>query len=426
MHQPRTIPPVIKAPADAAITRLAQGFLRLASSAASVILGCSLSIVLGLNPLPVPSPIIALAGHNVAVSIAAGALVVALVIGSLLVSRTLERGSETYRNLGVKALHFLGATLISTLGSATLCLLIGFSTLPSQIPALALLKQNPPLGIGIIGLILVLVTLVPLLVLQPDPSEREPGSKPSRLLISTAISAISTALLVAMITLVLVRPSWCPPTLCLIVVNPNAAYDTNLEAYFTATQSTAFVLSGDPTRYTSNTLPDPTKAGTISVVQLDAPQTAPYRAVVEIHSLQHDTPYNLLIEQVAIVVDKATALPAPLNVWVQGPTLIYNKQLYEVRYTGAPAGVVLPAAYLTVPGEQVQLPPGGGDELDVQVASSVPISLEFKVQITYRVANESGLHTLIVPHEFAVVFATAASMNAYQLVNGHLVPTTKE
>jgi hypothetical protein len=408
--------------ADPRVVRLAVGFLQLVSSAASVILGSGVSVVLGLNPLPFTSPIVALAERSVTVSVVAAALVVALIIGSLVISRRLEGGSGARRNPGVRALRFLGSTLLSTLGSAALCLLLGFNALPSQIPALALLRNNPPLGIGLIGLILAFIIFAPLYGLEPDPSDREPRWRVSRLLVSTVVSAASTTLLVAMVALVLVRPSWCPPTLCLVVVNPTAAYDTNIEAYFTATQSGAFVLTGDPAGYTAGSLPDPTKPETITAVQIGDVQSVPYRAVVEIHSLQRNTPYGIVIEQVAIVVDKAAPVPVPLNVWDRGPDLIYNKELYRVTYAAAPAGARLPAAYQTVPGEPVQLPPGGGDELDVEVASTYPVDLRFRVQITYRVANESNSHTLTVPHQFEVVFATAAQWNAYQLVDGHLTP----
>jgi hypothetical protein len=199
-----------------------------------------------------------------------------------------------------------------------------------------------------------------------------------------------------------------------------------MQAYPTATQSSAFVLPGDPARYTIGTLPDPADPHTISAVRLGASPPVPYRAVVQIQSLQRDTPYGILIEQVAIVVVRAEAPPAPLNVWERGPDLIYNKQLFQVTYAGEHPGAVLPAAYLTVPGQQVQLPPGGGDELDIEVASTVPVDLRFRVQITYRVANESGTHTLdavpLAPQAFDVVFAPAADWNGYQLVDGQLAP----
>jgi hypothetical protein len=74
----------------------------------------------------------------------------------------------------------------------------------------------------------------------------------------------------------------------------------------------------------------------------------------------------------------------------------------------------------------VQLAPGEGDSLDIELTSRVPMDLQFAVQVTYRVITDSQVHTLTLPQVFEVVFLSpSASWRLYQLQNGHFVPQTK-
>lgn len=415
---------------DLRAARLARSFLQLLSSAASVLLGSGISVLLGFNALPTSSPVLAFAQRYRVASIVAVVLLAVLTVGSLIVSRQVAWDTRVGMKLGTHIARFLGSTAISTVGSTAFCILIGFNSFPSSVPFLPFIRAHPPLALGIVGVVLALIIFSPLLSLLDEPAPNNPGSgwRGSWLGFSTAISAVSTTLLVALLATVLIRPSWCPSAICpapirVIRYHPYGMHDANMEAYFLASQTFAYVLSGNPGQDTPPTVGASALPSMFtSAIRIDDPNFIPYRAVVGVHSEQSGTPYGILIDQVAIVVLSTNSAPTPLNVWEQLP-LNYHTEPYLVEYHGEPAGAHLPVTFQPLPASHVQLEPGGSDELDIQVTSRVTGEMRFQVQVTYRVTNEDHDHTLTVPVIFDVVFATGANWHVYQLgPNGHLVP----
>jgi hypothetical protein len=243
--------------------------------------------------------------------------------------------------------------------------------------------------------------------------------------------SLTAALLLVLLVLVptavtLIRPPWCPTLLCpppTPVTNPQGVHDANLDLSFVAIQSTAYVIPGSPAQYSLNNLPKSISAMRTDGLAIDANTPfSPYLVALGVHSLQKG--YSIVIEQVALIVRKALSPSYPLNVWVVGPSRNYTDNLYQVIYRGQEQGATLAAAYF-LPGSNVQLTPGEGDSLDIRVASPVPISLHFALQVTYRVINESQTHTLTLPQVFEVAFFSASSnWHLYRFQRGHFIETS--
>src|SRR5262249_37791327 len=86
----------------------------------------------------------------------------------------------------------------------------------------------------------------------------------------------------SLLQMIATRPTWCPSFICLLrepVTNPNGFHDSNLEVSLLTTQSTAFVISGDPALYSENNLPE-----SIGAVRIDE-NASPflYRVVLGVH-----------------------------------------------------------------------------------------------------------------------------------------------
>lgn len=252
--------------------------------------------------------------------------------------------------------------------------------------------------------------------------------------VRAVVSVTMAALLVLMVSIpaavALIRPPWCPTILCppaKAVTNPNGVHDANLDVYLIAIQSAAYVIPGSPGQYTLNHLP-----GSIGALRTDGKaldgsagsvQSTPYRVALGVHSLQGS--HGIVIEQTALLVRQALPLTHPFDVWVTGESRNYNNNIYQVIYRGQEAQATLPANYM-LPDSHVQLAPGEGDSLDIELTSRVPMDLQFAVQVTYRVITDSQVHTLVLPQVFEVVFLSpSASWRLYQLQNGHFVPQAK-
>lgn len=306
-------------------------------------------------------------------------------------------------------------------------ILVGLNTPVNNAPLFTWVHQHPN-GSLVSGGVLVAATLAALLIARgPLPSGNGHGPLLKRswlvahLLIPMAISTVSTVLFVSLLVVVLVRPPWCPAAICppaLVITNPHGIHDDNMELYFSALQSATYVVPGNPATYT---LQNPPKD--IGALRLDRPESnaSPYRLVLGIHSLQRGE-FGIIIEAVTLVVRDVPPTAYPLNVWDAGAPLDYHSNVFAVTYTNQPAGVVLPATYLTLPGGFVRLSPGEADEIDLQVTSKVPADLRFQVQVTYRVTNESQSHTLTLPHVFEVVFSLRSNWHVYAFQNGRLAP----
>jgi hypothetical protein len=313
-------------------------------------------------------------------------------------------------------------------------MLLGFKELPQKIPLLDIAKQHP-VGSPIIGGTLVFVFFVGLIIsFLPEPNKNNNTPQRSRdwhnrwPMIATALSTTSFLLSSTLLVIVLVRPAWCPRVLCLPpqlipITSQQGIHDSNLDVYFTAIQTPSYVLSRDPTSYTLKDVPRSDRSESIGTRRIDDKIRSPYRVVMTAHSLQQGR-FGMFIEQVALEVRQVRPIPHPLNVWVQGPPLDYHSNLYQVVYKGQTTDAVLPATYVLFPSLHVQLAPGESDTLDLQVDSKVAGDLLFQVHITYRVFNESELHTLTLPNTFEVIFSDASNWHPYQLQTGHFVTSS--
>lgn len=310
-------------------------------------------------------------------------------------------------------------------------MLLGFKEIPQKIPLLDIAKQHP-VGTPIIGGVLAFVCLAGLIIsFMPEPNNNSGTPKHSRdwrnrwWMIATAMSATSFLLSSTLLAVALVRPAWCPSALCLPpqlipITYPQGIHDSNLEVYFTAIQTSSYVLSRNPTSYTLKDLPRSDQPESIGAQRIDEKTFSPYRVVLGVHSLQQGR-YGLIIEKIALLVKQVPLTPYPLNVWINSPGLDYHSNPYQVMYKGQAVGTMLDAVYTPIPYAHVQLAPGEADELDVQVVSGTIADLQFQVQITYRVSDESQLHTLTLPNVFEVVFSEVSNWHPYHLQDGHLV-----
>jgi len=147
---------------------------------------------------------------------------------------------------------------------------------------------------------------------------------------------------------------------------------------------------------------------------------SPYLVVLGIHSLQQGN-HGILIEWVTLTVQRALPLSYPLNVWVMGLSRNYSDHVYQVTYSEQEQGAILTATSVP-PDSYVQLDPGEANNLDIQVVSPVPIDLQFTLQVTYHLVNETQMHKLKLRQVFEIVFFSPASnWHLYRLQGGHFV-----
>lgn len=278
------------------------------------------------------------------------------------------------------------------------------------------------------GSIVVLISLLALFLSRGSaPQDEEPTANEETrryhrvVWYAAGISTSSLLLSFMLVSMVILRPAWCPTALCpapQLVINPQGVHDSNLEVYSQAIQSPSYFFSGSPALYTLNNLPMDASA-----LRIDTPLQKPYRVVLGIHSLQRGR-FGLIIEQVVLVVKQVTLVPSPLHVWTQSETRDYHSNLYQGRYEGQDVGARLLAVYTPSNGlidGRVQLIPGESDELDIQVTSRVVADLHFQVQVNYRVINESREQTILLPKTFEVIFSNASNWHPYHIQNGHLI-----
>lgn len=342
------------------------------------------------------------------------------------VSRTaLRTGALRLARLWIRCL--LAVAAIS--GAGIVSILLGFNTPPQAVPLVTVVRGYPILALVVVGILLAAtfgafeISRAPLSGSPDGDPDLSKGWQLPRMLISTAISTTSTTAFVALLLLVLLRPSWCPSALCpspkvVVVTNPSAVHDDNLEVYFTALQGSTFMLPGSTAQYTLGNAPD-----TIAAVRNDQTPPATYRVVLGIHSLQQGR-FGMIITHVALVVVNVPPTPRPLNVWDKGSLLNYNSDPFRVAYVGQSVGTAIPAAYVPFPDQDIQLAPGEADAIDLQVVSPLLVDLQFRVQVTYRVANETAEHTLTLPQVFEVVFTDGSNWHLYQWKSGQFVPAT--
>ncbi len=405
---------------------LARNYLQLSSNVASAMLGIGLSIVLGISPLPPSFPLINFAHTFPTASVIVGGLLVLLLAISIVVAQRSQLGRRLGPDLGARIARFGASALLSAVGSTFLAVLFGVSSLPNSNPLIELIRSPSLVELGLIGLLIACIIFSPLFAFAGGPPEPEqPGRRNPRapLYASLTISTLSTVLFISLLGTVLVRPSWCPPAICPApapITNPNGVHDANLEVFYTAVQSSAWEIPGDPAQYSlqQNNLPRQ-----IGVLPIDEP-FKPYRAVIGVHNLRRGVNDAILIEQVSVLIDRVDAPPAPLDVWMAQSDIDYHSNPVQATYRGEPAGVMLYAFSTTTPPTQVHLTEGESDEIDVQMTSSQAAHVQFRVQVVYRLTSQPDLHALTLSRPFEVILSKAADWHIYQLQDGHFVPAS--
>ena len=313
--------------------------------------------------------------------------------------------------------------------------LLGFKQLPQSIPLLDFAKEHQ-VASPIIGAVLVVLFVGAMIISfmpEPKPGSDSNGPKPNTSwrvrpwMIATGMSTTSFVLSSTLLIIVLIRPAWCPTTLCLapqpLIYGP---HDANLEVHFTAIQAPAYVLTQDPSHYTlrSHNLPTSDDQRSIGALRIDEQKSSfPYIVALKIQNLRSEG-FSMIIEDVALVVKQIPETPNTLNVWSQPPSLLYQSgNLYSVNYGGQDVNAVLHAIYVHLPLGHVQLHPVETDSLYLQIVPRVKIAtdLRFSMQITYRIANEAQEHTFTPPYVFEVVFAKASNWHSFHLEHGQLV-----
>jgi hypothetical protein len=212
--------------AAAAVARL---YLQLLAHVGSVLLGAAISTLLGFSPLPASSPLLDFAQGNAASAFVLGADVLLLALTALWISRRVASGKGALRTTGAQVSQFMVSTLISTIGSITLGLILGLNTLPASVPLRNLVRTHPPLALGLIGIPLAPIILSPLFSLGPQLEGPSGGQQDRRLYTATAISLVSSALFISPLSMLIMRPSWCPTAICLassVVTNQAARMTT--------------------------------------------------------------------------------------------------------------------------------------------------------------------------------------------------------
>jgi hypothetical protein len=375
--------------------------------------------LLGFDPIPSNLPLRGFwADDRVAAFILL--VVVGIIGGVSFIIAWRRRPATNAKTRLQRILAFLRESTLEILIGFLAGLLLGVGSAPSVIPALSLIRDHPPVGIGIGAFLLIVVMLIPLLGTADPPPEREPeqAQQRTRIWLATTTSFVMTALLFSLIGLITIRPSWCPASICpppqlVTVTNPNGVNDGVMEAYFLAEQSDAFVMTNAPATYTFSNLPN-------SIGAREFGSTEPYRAVIGIHSLQRGTRYGLVIDGVDVLVDQATEVTAPRNVFIQGPSLSYDKSIWTLKYLGEPASAIVPT---DPPATATQLGVGGSDELSIEVLTDVEVCLQFRVQVRYHeIVGSTPTRSLIVPHEFAVCILTPKDWTPYVFSGGTMIP----
>lgn len=243
--------------------------------------------------------------------------------------------------------------------------------------------------------------------------------------LALAVVAVTSGYLLffGFVGVALAKPGWCPDWLCASRTVANSTYDDHLELYWQTFQSPSYVIPGNPVAATARSVTTAqTQASGIGALREDQSPPDTYRVVIGAQNRQ-GTGYPIRIEQVTLVVVAVPPSPQPLNVTAPTAGLrSYASNPYLAIYSGQRAGAQLPATYTLVPGGHVELAPNESDALDIQLTSKVPAEVQYRVQVTYRSANESQLHTLTLRQVFTVVFADGANWHPWTLQEGRLVP----
>lgn len=242
-------------------------------------------------------------------------------------------------------------------------------------------------------------------------------------------TTLSILVSVTLLALAITRPAICPTWLCLAAVHvpitqADGIHDSQLEAYLITVQSNTSVLTQPVASYTPTTLPVRPETA-VAAAQVGAPPTPEdaYRVIIGVHSLLTRSA-SVVIEDVQFAIDATLPVAYPLNVWKRGATLGYTANPYLSVYAGEPTGTLLSAEYIPTSFAGVQLKPGEADTLAVEMRAIMLSAFRFHVVITYRVADQTQEHLLVLRTPLTVMFSTTANWHPYVLSKGTLVPGT--
>src|SRR5450755_2326251 len=288
----------------------------------------------------------------------------------------------------------LPGKIVGAIYTTIIGIFLGFNAAPQSIPLVSFMQQYRVATL-VIAIVLVVITILAAInsyQLYPHsagaPSASAPGlgNQNRRWFITTLLSTAGFLLTSGLLIITLIQPVWCSPLLCpkpipVTMTHTQGVHDTNLEVYPSAIESSAFVINADPTRYSEHDLPQQN----IAAVSLQ--NRPPYRIVLGVHSLLHDT-YLIIVEQILLVVEQVPPTPRPLNIWLTDSPLTYQGYPFLATYTGQSAGEILVATSASLPRIHIDLAPDEDNPLIVELHSTMPADLRLHIQVRYRVAND--------------------------------------
>src|SRR5262249_37060186 len=125
--------------------RLARAYLRFISNLASATLGVAVTALLGFAPFH-DSVFLQLALDFPSQALAFGAALLLLIAVAVTIAEPRGWTQMLRRAAQGRATPFIVSATLSAVGSAVLAILLGAGDLPSSIPLLTLIRQQPPLG----------------------------------------------------------------------------------------------------------------------------------------------------------------------------------------------------------------------------------------------------------------------------------------
>jgi hypothetical protein len=309
------------------------------------------------------------------------------------------------------------------------------SFVPSAQLVAAFVKSYPVLTVSLIA-IGMFATLAAALVVWRQPGvARASGSAirgwlqlPVVGLSSLSIATASSIALVALLSLLMIRPAWCPAQIC----QPGLAQypgpqDGYIGADIFAIQSDTILIPGDPTTYSLGHLPMADGRATVAAVLAQPvtgaspPSNPPYRLVARIQNLRSDQG-EMSIESISLIVTRTTA-PGHINAWRRGAVADYEQNLFLAGYSGESPGTSISAIFEGTPRfGHVQLKPGESDVLTIRLWSGVPADVSYRLAITYRFLGRGELRSFQVPEQMEVVFASQLQWSEFQLRDGKMQP----
>lgn len=243
---------------------------------------------------------------------------------------------------------------------------------------------------------------------------------------SMTVATASTLALIALIGVLMVRPTWCPETVCPpTLASVSGPHDSYVAADVIAIESGTWVISADPASYSLAHLPPSGSRAAVVAARIApnqaAPADSPYRVVVNVHSLRADHG-DISIESVSLVVGKVSR-PGRTNVWRKPIPADYTNNPFKAVYAGQTAASFIEARFSGTPAfGHVSLKPGETDVLSITVSSNVSADVTFQVRVEYRYVGESSTHVFVVPYNLEAIFVEPLDWYEYQLRNGKLEP----